>query len=134
MEKFFRESSQAEEMIKVYNEEIKKAQNSTRETLGLLLGSLYLEEGNPQETIQVIEKNTNSKRAIIPSLILADAYKQQQDQGNSHKAVDNAFCQAKRAIFNFKCSGCGTNLDEWLDTCPSCYAFDKIRCHPGINS
>ena len=81
MEKFYRESSQVGEMVKVYKEAIKNAQNSSlRESLSLLLGSLYLEEGNSWETIQIIEKNTDSPKAIIPSLILASAYKQQRDQ------------------------------------------------------
>ena len=56
LEKFYRESDQIGEMVKVYEEAIQNAQNSTRETLGLLLSSLYLEEGNPEKTIQVIEK------------------------------------------------------------------------------
>ena len=134
IEKFYQASNQIGEIVKVYKEAIKNAQNSARETLSFLLGSLYLEEGNSEETIQVIVKNTNSSKSIIPSLILAGAYSQQQDDKNSQKAEENAFYRVKRAILNFKCSGCGTNLDEWLDTCPSCDAFDKIQCHPGINS
>ena len=105
MEKFSRESNQAGEMVKVYKEAIKNSQNSNLETLSLLLGNLYLEEGNPQETIQVIEKNTDSPKTIIPSLILADAYKRQQDQNNSQKSVENASCPpavpAMRALFSF---------------------------------
>jgi len=134
MEKFFRESSQAEEMIKVYNEEIKKAQNSTRETLGLLLGSLYLEEGNPGQTIRVIEENTDSEKAIIPSLILANAHKQQQDEEHSKKNLENISSHLKSAILNFKCNRCGEVLGEWVDSCPSCGAFDEIECRPGVNT
>ena len=134
MEKFYRGSSQVGEMVKVYKEAIKKSQNSIREILGLLLGRLCLEEGNTQETIQVIEENTVSPKAIIPSLILADAYKQQHDQNNSQKAVENASCQVKSAILKFKCVGCGKTLDHWIDSCPSCNTFDSIECHPGVNS
>ena len=134
MEKFYRESSQVGEIIKVYKEAIKNAQNSIRETLGLLLGSLYLEEGNPEKTIQVIEENTASQKAIIPSLILAGAYKQQRNEEYSQKAMENASSRAKGAILNFKCSGCGETLDKWIDSCPACNVFDKIECQPGINS
>ena len=134
MEKYYRESNQVGEMVRVYKEAIKNSQNSALEILSLLLGSLYLEEGNPQGTIQVIEKNTGSQKTIIPSLILADAYKQQRDEEHSKKALENASYQVKSAILNFKCSGCGETLDEWIDSCPTCNAFDKIECCPGINS
>ena len=122
------------QQVQTYKEAIKNSHNSIRKILGLLLGSLYLEEGNPEKTIQVIMENTDSQKGIIPSLILAGAYKQQRDEEHSQKAVENASYCVKSAILNFKCSGCGTNLDELFDTCPSCYAFDKIQCHPGINS
>ena len=134
MEKFYRESSQVGEMVKVYKEAIKNAQNSTRETLSLLLGSLYLEEGNTEKTIQIIEENTDSQKAIIPSLILARAYKQQRDEEHSQKAMENASYRVKSAIFNFKCGECGESLDEWANSCPTCHAFDQIECCPGINS
>ena len=132
IEKFYRESDRVGEMVKVYKDAIKKSQNSNLEILNLLLGNLYLEEGNFQETIQIIQKNTASQQAIIPSLILADAYKRQQDQSNYQKAVENAFSHVKSALFNFKCGGCGETLDEWIDSCPNCNTFDKIECYPRI--
>ena len=134
MEKFYRELNLVGEMVKVYKEAIKNSHNSIRKILGLLLGSLYLEEGNPEKTIQVIMENTDSQKGIIPSLILAGAYKQQQEEKHSQKAVENASCQIQSAILNFKCSGCGKTLDEWIDSCPICNAFDKIECRPGVNS
>ena len=134
MEKLYRKSNQVGEMVKVYKESIKNSQNSNLETLSLLLGNLYLEEGNPQETIQIIEKNTNSKRTIIPSLILADAYKQQQNETQSQQAVANASHQIKDAILNFKCSACGKISGEWADNCSTCNTFDAVECFPGVNS
>ena len=121
-------------MVGVYKDAIKNAQNSARETLSFLLGSLYLEKGNSEKTIEVILENTSASKDIIPSLILAGAYRQQQDEENSQKAVENAFYRVKRAILNFKCSECGAHLDKWFDTCPNCDAFDEIQCCPGINS
>ena len=118
----------------MYKESIKNSQNSNLETLSLLLGSLCLEEGNPQETIQVIEKNTDSQKGIIPSLILARAYRQQRDEEHSQKAVENASYRVKSAILNFKCGECGESLDEWANSCPTCHAFDQIECCPGVNS
>jgi len=134
MEKFYRESGRVEEMVKIYREAIKNSQNSTRETLSLLLGSLYLEEGNPQETIQAIEENTDSQKAIIPSLILANAYKQQLNEKQSQDAVENASHQVRNAILKFQCKECGGTLTEWVDSCPACNAFGKIECRPGVDS
>ena len=134
LEKFYRKSNQTGEMVNIYKEAIKNAQNSTRETLGLLLSSLYLEEGHPEKTIQIIEKNIDSQKAIIPSLILASAYRKQRDNERSIKAIEIASQQVKDAIFNFKCGGCGKTLDKWLDHCPACHAFDQIECCPGVNS
>jgi len=134
MEKFYRKSNQIGEMIKVYKESIKNSKNTALETLSLLLGSLYLEVGNFRETIEVIEKNTDSQKAIIPSLILAEAYKRQKDHNSSQKAVENAACQIKGAILNFKCGECGETLGAWVCSCPACNAFDQIKCQPGINS
>lgn len=134
MEKFYRESGQVKEMVKVYKGAIKNSQNSTRETLSLLLGTLYLEEGNPQETIQVIEENTDSSKAIIPSLILASAYKQQLDEKQSQEALGNASHQVRNAILKFQCGECGETMTEWTDSCPACNAFSNIECRPGISS
>jgi len=134
MEKFYRESGRVGEMVKVYKQAIKNSQNSTRETLSLLLGSLYLEEGNPQETIQVIEENTDPQKAIIPSLILADAYKQQMDEKQSQGALENASHQIRSAILKFQCGECGGTLTDWVDSCPACNAFGKIECRPGVDS
>lgn len=134
MEKSFSESGQAEEMIKEYKEAIKDSKNSTRKILSLLLGALCLEEGKPQETIKVIEENEDFQKSIIHSLILADAYKQQQNETQSQQAVANASHQIKDAILNFKCSACGQTMDEWADNCSACNAFDKIECRPGVNS
>ena len=134
MEKVYRKLDQVGEMIREYKDALKKSQNSTRETLSLLLGSLYLEEGHSQETIRVIKENINSKKAIIPSLILADAYKQECADAQSQQALKNASHQVKGAILNFKCGVCGKNLDEWADSCSQCKAFDGIECCSGINS
>ena len=134
MEKFYRESNQIGEMVKVYKEAVKNSKNSNLETLSLLLGSLYLEEGNPEKTIQLIEGNIHSPKAIVPSLILASAYRKQQDNEHSLEALESASQQAKDAIFNFKCCGCGETLNKWVDHCPACHAFDKMECCPRVNS
>ena len=134
LEKFYRESNQAGEMVNIYKEAIKNAQNSTRETLGLLLSSLYFDEGHPEKTIHIIEKNIDSQKAIIPSLILASAYRKQRDHEHSMGAIETASHQVKDAIFNFKCGECGKTLDKWLDHCPACHTFDQIECRPGVNS
>ena len=134
MEKSFKESGQVEEMIKEYKEAIQNSKNSTREILSLLLGAMCLEDGKSQETIQVIEENVGSQKSIIHSLILADAYKQQQNETQSQQAVANASHQIKDAILNFKCSACGTISGEWADNCSTCNTFDAVECFPGVNS
>ena len=134
MEKSFKESGQVEEMIKEYKEAIQNSKNSTREILSLLLGAMCLEDGKSQETIQVIEENVGSQKSIIHSLILADAYKQQQNETQSQQAVANASHQIKDAILNFKCSACGTISGEWADNCSTCNTFDVVECFPGVNS
>ena len=134
MEKSFKESCQVEEMIKEYKEAIQNSKNSTREILSLLLGAMCLEDGKSQETIQVIEENVGSQKSIIHSLILADAYKQQQNETQSQQAVANASHQIKDAILNFKCSACGTISGEWADNCSTCNTFDAVECFPGVNS
>ena len=134
MEKIYKDLDQAEEMIKEYKEAIMNSQNETRETLIILLSVLCLGERTPQETIRVIEENTDSEKAIFPSLILGDAYKQDHNEAKSKKALENATRQAKRAMLNFKCGACGKISDKWTDNCSACNTFDAMRCFLGISS
>jgi len=134
MEEVFRELGQLGEMIKEYKEAIRNSKNGPSEILIMLLGVLCLEEKMPQETIRVIEENTDSEKAIIPSLILGDAYKQDHNETKSKKALENATRQVKRAMFNFKCGACGKISDKWTDHCSACNAFDVMGCFLGISS
>ena len=126
MEEVFRELGQVGEMIKEYKEAIRNSKNGPSEILIMLLGVLCLEEKTPQETIRVIEENTGSEKAIIPSLILGDAYMQDHNETKSKKALENATRQVKRAMFNFKCGACGKISDKWADHCSVCNAFDVM--------
>lgn len=134
MEKVYKDLGQAEEMIKEYKEAIMNSQNETREMLVILLSVLCLEERTPQETIRVIEENTGPEKSIIPSLILSDAYKQDDNETKSQKALEVATRQIKRAVSNFKCGACGNISGEWTDNCSACNVFGAIECFPGVNS
>ena len=134
MEEVYRELGQPGEMIKEYKEAIRNSKNGPSEILIMLLGVLCLEEKTPQETIRLIEESTDSEKAIIPSLILGDAYKQDHNETKSKKALENATRQIKRAIFNFKCGACGKTLNKWTDHCSACNTFDAMECFLGISS
>lgn len=134
MEEVYRELGQPGEMIKEYKEAIRNSKNGPSEILIMLLGVLCLEEKTPQETIRLIEESTDSEKAIIPSLILGDAYKQDHNETKSKKALENATRQIKRAIFNFKCGACGKTLNKWTDHCSACNTFDTMECFLGISS
>ena len=134
MEEVYRELGQPGEMIKEYKEAIRNSKNGPSEILIMLLGVLCLEEKTPQETIRLIEESTDSEKAIIPSLILGDAYKQDHNETKSKKALENATRQIKRAMFNFKCGACGKTLNKWTDHCSSCNTFDTMECFLGISS
>ncbi len=134
MEEVYRELGQPGEMIKEYKEAIRNSENGPSEILIMLLGVLCLEEKTPQETIRLIEENTDSEKAIIPSLILGDAYKQDHNETKSKKALENATRQIKRAMFNFKCGACGKILNKWTDHCSACNTFDAMECFLGISS
>ena len=134
MEEVYRELGQPGEMIKEYKEAIRNSKNGPSEILIMLLGVLCLEEKTPQETIRLIEESTDSEKAIIPSLILGDAYKQDHNETKSKKALENATRQIKRAIFNFKCGACGKTLNKWTDHCSACNTFDRMECFLGISS
>ena len=134
MEEVYRELGQPGEMIKEYKEAIRNSKNGPSEILIMLLGVLCLEEKTPQETIRLIEESTDSEKAIIPSLILGDAYKQDHNETKSKKALENATRQIKRAMFNFKCGACGKTLNKWTDHCSACNTFDAMECFLGISS
>ena len=134
MEEVYRDLGQVGEMIKEYKEAIRNSKNRPSEILIMLLGVLCLEEKTPQETIRVIEENTDSEKAIISSLILGDAYKQDHNETKSKKALENATRQVKRAMFNFKCGACGKISDKWTDHCSACNTFDAMGCFLGISS
>jgi len=126
MEEVYRDLGQAGEMIKEYKEAVSNLKNGPSEILIMLLGVLCLEEKIPQETIRVIEENTDSEKAIIPSLILGDAYKQDHNETKSKKALENAT--------NFKCGACGKISGKWTDNCSACNTFDAMECFLGISS
>ena len=125
---------QVGEMIKEYKEAIRNSKNEPSEILIMLLGVLFLEEKTPQETIRVIEENTDSEKAIIPSLVLSDAYKEDHNETKSKKILENAIRQAKRVMFNFKCGACGKISDKWTDHCSACNTFDAMECFLGVSS
>jgi lipopolysaccharide biosynthesis regulator YciM/uncharacterized integral membrane protein len=132
MEKYYRESGQLDVMVKEYNEALKISQSSRLETLSLLLGSLFLEENDPQETIKVIEKNIDYEKNIVSSILLADAYKKQNKSAASEKFIEKISQQVKSNILSFKCGVCGREVDEWDDICSVCNTFDEIQCLPAI--
>ena len=134
MEKVYRDLNQVEEMIKEYKKAIMNSQNETRETLIILLSVFCLKERTPQETIRVIEENTDPEKGILPSLVLSDAYKQNHNETKSKKALESATRQIKQAVFNFKCGACGKISSEWADNCSTCNTFDAIECSPGVTS
>ena len=104
------------------------------ETLSLLLGSLFLEENDPQETIKIIEENIDYEKNIVSSILLADAYKKQNKSAASEKFLEKISQQIKSNILNFKCGACGREVDEWEDICSVCNTFDEIQCLPAIRS
>ena len=134
MEKYYRESGQLDLMVKEYKEALKIPEGSRLETLSLLLGSLFLEENDPQETIKVIEENIDYEKNIISSILLADAYKKQNKSAASEKFLEKISQQIKSNILNFKCGACGREVDEWEDICSVCNTFDEIQCLPAIRS
>jgi lipopolysaccharide biosynthesis regulator YciM len=134
MEKYYRESGQLGLMIKEYKEALKVPSNSRLETLSLLLGSLFLEENDPQSTIKVIEENIDHEKNIVSSVLLADAYKKQNKNAVSEKFLEKISQQIKGKILSFKCGSCGREVDEWESICLVCNAFDEIRCLPETKS
>jgi len=126
MEEVYRDLGQVGEMIKEYKEAVSNSKNGPSEIL--------IKEKTPQETIRVIEENTDSEKAIIPSLILGDAYKQDHNETKSKKALENATRQVKRAMLNFKCGACGKISGKWTDNCSACNTFDAMECFLGISS
>jgi lipopolysaccharide biosynthesis regulator YciM len=133
IEEVYKDIGQTEKMIKKYKAAISNSTDGTKEILIMLLSLLYLEKQSPQEAIRVIEENTNSKKAIIPSLILSDAYKQDSKEIKSQKLIENATRQVKTAMFNFKCVTCGNISGKWTDNCTICNTFDTLECLSGIN-
>ena len=121
-------------MIKEYKDAISGIQNERKETLAILLGLLYLKERTPQETIRIIEENTDFEKSMTSSVILSDAYKQDHKETKSKKAFESVARQIKIAVFNFKCSACDKILDEWADNCPTCNGFDTMKYFPKLNS
>ena len=134
MEKYYRESGQLDLMVKEYKEALKIPEGSRLETLSLLLGSLFLEENDPQETIKIIEENIEYEKNIVSSILLADAYKKQNKSAASEKFLEKISQQIKSNILNFKCGACGREVDEWEDICSVCNTFDEIQCLPTIRS
>jgi lipopolysaccharide assembly protein B len=133
MEQVYRELGKIGEMIKEYKGAISEAKNERKETLAILLGLLCLKEGTPKETIRIIEENTDFQESIISAVILSDAYKQDQKETKSKKALECVARQIKLAMLNFKCSACGKILNEWTDNCPICKRFDAMEYFPIIS-
>ena len=99
----------------------------------MLLGVLYLEGKSPRETIRVIEEATSFEKNIISSLILSDAYREDNNEVKSQKIIKNAAQQVKRALFNFKCCACGKTFGKWTDNCSTCNTFDSLEYFPEVN-
>ena len=133
MEEVYKDLGQVEEMIKKYKAAISTSKNGTREGLIMLLGVLYLEGKSPRETIRVIEEATSFEKNIISSLILSDAYREDNNEVKSQKIIKNAAQQVKRALFNFKCCACGKTFGKWTDNCSTCNTFDSLEYFPEVN-
>lgn len=125
IQKVLQESDDLKGLVKIYQEAIQSSDNSVKSILILLLGILYMEKGEPEEAIQVLE-NVQADKSVLHSVLLAGAYQKKQDSPKMEEASQSAFSIAKESLFEVVCGECKTSFKEWSSHCPECNAWNSL--------
>jgi tetratricopeptide (TPR) repeat protein len=125
IQKVLRESDNLKDLIKVYQDAIKSSNNSVKQKYVLLLGILYMEKGETEEAIQVLE-TVEPDKSVLHSILLANAYQQKQDNTKMEQATQSAFSIAKESLSEMVCGECKTSFEEWSSHCPQCKAWNSL--------
>ncbi len=121
-----KDSDAASTLPKIYQDAIKEAKNSNRETLVMLQGLLLLDKEDPDEAIKALEDDELSQ-SMTRSVLLANAYKKKQDTVQLEKVSDGALDIVRQSILRYTCTSCNTPLSEWHGQCPECKGWDTVK-------
>ena len=125
IQKVLQESDNLKDLIKIYQNAIQSSNNSVKDKYVLLLGVLYLEKGETEEAIQVLE-TVKPEKSVLHSILLANAYQQKQDNPKMEEATLSAFSIARESLSEVVCGECKTSFEEWSSHCPECKAWNSL--------
>lgn len=121
-----KENDDTSSLPKIYQDAVKEAKNSNRETLVMLQGLLLLDTEDPDEAIKALDDGDLSQ-SMTRSVLLANAYKKKQDVEQLGKASEDALDIVRQSILQYTCSACNTSLSEWHGQCPECKGWDTVK-------
>ena len=125
IQKVLQESDNLKDLVKIYQDAIQSSNNSVKDKYVLLLGALYLEKGEAEEAIQVLE-NVQPEKSVLHSVLLANAYQRKQDNPKMEQVCQSAFDSAKESLSEVVCGECKTSFEEWSSHCPKCNAWNSL--------
>lgn len=123
IQKAYQESKNSEAVIKIFKEAIRSSKNAKKEVLVMMLGTLLLDNGRPEEAIQELEA-IQPTTSLLHALLTTWAHQEKQEAGVVGKTP--AFDLARESILQFTCDECHTSVQEWVGQCPVCSGWDCI--------
>lgn len=120
------------ETIKLYQKAISSARNSEKETLALMLGAVFLDQGKPDEAINTLSAVPRD-RSLLHGILLTKAYRAKNNPDKVEKTSQAVFDAARRSILSYTCNVCKAPMKEWSGHCPVCKAWDSASNGPALN-
>jgi lipopolysaccharide assembly protein B len=125
IQKVLQETDNLKDLVKIYQDAIQSSNNSVKDKYVQLLGILYMEKGETEEAIQVLE-TVQPDKSVLHSILLANAYQQKQDNPKMEEASQSAFSIVKESLFEVVCGECKASFEEWSSHCPECKAWNSL--------
>lgn len=124
LQRLFESTGQLKEVVKIYNWAANLSQNSKSERLGLMLGAFLLQQGNQDETINMLEGLPEPSLPI--KLLILKAYQEKQDAGQVEITAREACDLMMKSFYQYTCGKCGAIAEEWTKNCPKCKTWDSL--------
>jgi lipopolysaccharide assembly protein B len=125
IQKVLQESDNLKDLVKIYQDAIQSTTNSVKDKYVQMLGVLYMEKGEADEAIQVLE-TVQPDKSLLHSILLANAYQLKHDNPKMEQAAQSAFSIVKESLFEVVCAKCGSSFEEWTSHCPECKAWNSL--------
>lgn len=112
-----------DEAIKLCESEARS--NPYRDDLAILLGSLFLEKGENEKAVQILESAADNS-SLLRQILLIVARQAKNCNGQLPDPMLSILNKIKQSFANYACKKCLASFQEWSSHCPTCQSWDSV--------